>query len=56
LDSRGITDENLLTTEEKSKFAKILAFFAGLIPESWIPATSKGGSVGNRLRFMRNKK
>ncbi len=56
LDSRGITDENLLTTEEKSKFAKILAFFAGLIPESWIPATNKGGSVGNRLRFMRNKK
>jgi hypothetical protein len=56
LEKEEITNSDLLDKDQISNFAAILKYFKGFIPDSWIPITNAGGSVGNRLRFMRNKK
>lgn len=53
LQSKEITDSTLLNQEEQSKFSKILSYFIGMIPDSWLP-TTRGGNGLRRTR--KNKK
>ncbi len=42
-----LSSENPLDDDQKTQFSGILKYFTGIVPDSWLPATARGG---NRLR------